>query len=254
MPALGTAFWPLQVSVYFPPGPGEGAWRRSPRAARGRNSRALGLRREGTHGVPWPFPHVTPHQHAWGFLTHCECGRAHTHTQTPDFSLPPLGRCQTPGLSAGPRHPRSSQLNCPRTDRGSPRRGPCGSSPLWDSGASRLFAPPRTELPALSTPTGRRGHQPLDPQPSASEAQPQPSRLPSCPLPGFPGPQSPARPPLPAPSARALLARPGPPEARNGPCPRAPSALTRRRRAASEVPAAPDTLFRGRRRVHHPHR
>ena len=94
------------------------------------------------------------------------------------------------------------------------------------------------DLDCLCT-TGRRGHQPLDPQLSASEAQPQPSRLPSCPLPGFPGPQSPARPPLPAPSARARLARPGPPEARKGPCPRAPSALTRRRRAASEVPAAP---------------
>ena len=161
----------------------------------------------GPTGFPGLFPMLPPTNMPGASSPTVSAG-AHTHTQTPDFSLPPLGRCQTPDLSAGPRHPRSSQLNCPRTDRGSPRRGPCGSSPLWDSGASRLFAPPRTELPALSTPTGRRGHQPLDPQPSASEAQPQPSRLPSCPLPGFPGPQSPARPPLPAPPARALW--PGP--------------------------------------------
>ena len=155
----------------------------------------------GPTGFPGLFPMLPPTNMPGASSPTVSAG-AHTHTQTPDFSLPPLGRCQTPDLSAGPRHPRSSQLNCPRTDRGSPRRGPCGSSPLWDSGASRLFAPPRTELPALSTPTGRRGHQPLDPQPSASEAQPQPSRLPSCPLPGFPVPR--VRPGHPCPPHRPV--------------------------------------------------
>lgn len=229
------------------PALGMGAWRRSPGPPR---AAVLGLREGGGPGLPWPFPHVTPHQHAWG-LPRPLWARAHA-LHTPDFPFLTLDRCQTPGLSAGPRHPRSCSA-APRTDPGvSPTVAPLGSAAPGLRAHPRLLASPRTELLALSTSTGRRGRSLSTPNPR--RPSPAAFRLPFLPAPGFPAPESPARPP---PASRPIGPRPfgpagsaklerAPVLAPLGSHPTAPGCL--------RGPAAPDPLFRGRCRVLRPHR
>ena len=193
------------------PALGKGAWRRSSRAARGRNSRALGLRREGTHGVPWPFPHVTPHQHAWGFLTHCECARAHTHTHThKHLTFPflllagarPQASPQDPGIRGLPSSTAPGRTGglpdvAPAGPARSGTRGHPASSPLPALSYQLLAPPPGVGATSLSTPNSRR----RKPSHSLPAFLPARSR-------GFPAPR--VRPGHPCPPHRPAPVWPGP--------------------------------------------
>lgn len=136
----GTAAWPLQVSVYFPPGPGDGSLAALPQGRQGPQFWGSGGR--GPTGFPGLFPMLPPTSMP-GASSPTVSARARAHT--PDFpfllltGVRPQASPQDPGIRGLPNSTAPGRTG-----------GPPDVAPAGPARPGTRAHPASSPLPALS--------------------------------------------------------------------------------------------------------